>query len=202
MMGDARLSGAAEEADIMVMPVPHRSVTTIEDLLALPEDGLRHELLEGEHVVTPAPEYFHQVALAGIYDALKRDLAARDDFQLLWSPADIVLGPSTLVQPDLFILRVQPGKPYRSWKEVGTPALVIEALSPSTAPRDRGKKRRIYQRAGVSEYWIVDLAARLIERWRPADARPEILDEAMQWELPGGAKGEFDVQQILGSVAA
>ena len=106
----------------------------------------------------------------------------------------------TLVQPDLFVLRVQPGKAFRSWKEVGTPLLVIEALSPSTAPRDRGKKRRIYQRAGVAEYWIVDLDARLIERWRPGDERPEIVDERMQWELPGGAKGGFEVGEIFAAL--
>ncbi|MBI4501778.1 MAG: Uma2 family endonuclease [Gemmatimonadetes bacterium] len=183
------------------MPVPHGSITTIEELLALPEDGLRHELLDGEHVVTPAPEYPHQSALAGVYNVLYRVVGGRDDLQLLWSPADIVLGPKTLVQPDLFVLRVQPGKPFRSWKEVGTPLLVIEALSPSTAPRDRGKKRRIYQRAGVAEYWIVDLDARLIERWRPDDARPEIIDQIMRWELPGGAKGEFGMQEILPPLA-
>jgi Uma2 family endonuclease len=154
-------------------------------------------LLDGEHVVTPSPEYPHQSALAAIYNALYRVLGSRNDFQILWSPADIVLGPRTLLQPDLFVLRLEPGKPFRAWKDVGTPVLVIEALSPSTASRDRGKKRRIYQRAGVTEYWIVDLDARLIERWRPGDERPEIVDDMMRWELPGGVQGQFALEETL-----
>ncbi len=54
--------------------------------------------------------------------------------------------------------------------------------SPPTAARDRGAKRRIYQGAGVAEYWIVDLDARLVERWRPGDARPDVVSEELVWE--------------------
>ena len=64
--------------------------------------------------------------------------------------------------------------------------LAVEILSPGTAIRDRGVKRRLYQREGVPEYWIVDLEARLIERWRPSDLRPEIAHETIEW-TPAGA---------------
>jgi Uma2 family endonuclease len=60
--------------------------------------------------------------------------------------------------------------------------LAVEVLSPGTAARDRGIKRTIYQRAGVGEYWIVDLDARLVELWRPDDARPEILTGVLIWQ--------------------
>jgi len=156
-------------------------VTTIEALLALPDDGMRHELLDGEHVVTPAPAYPHQSALSRLQSALSMALAGRTDLEVLSSPADVVLGPRTLVQPDLFVIRVNPTAPPASWQDVGVPVVAIEILSPGTASRDRGIKRRIYQRAGVSEYWIVDLDARLIERWTPSDIRPEILDERLVW---------------------
>jgi Uma2 family endonuclease len=53
---------------------------------------------------------------------------------------------------------------------------------------DRTIKRRLYQRAGVGEYWIVDLDARLVERWRPADARPELLTETLDWRPEGSAE--------------
>ena len=168
----------------MAMPTRESTVTTIEELLALPDDGLRHELLDGVHVVTPAPEYPHQGVLGEFYFALRKALEGQDELQVLTSPADIVLSPRTLVQPDLFVVRKQPGKVVKKWSEVGVPVLAIEFLSPSTAARDRGAKRRIYQRAGVAEYWIVDLDARLVERWRPSDERPEIVTDILRWD-PG-----------------
>jgi len=168
----------------MAMPIRVEQVTTIEQLLALPDDGLRHELLDGVHVATQSPAYPHQAALRELLLALGASLHRNDRLALLTSPADIRFGPRTLVQPDLFVFRKEPGRRVREWSEIGVPVLAIEFLSPSTAARDRGKKRRIYQRAGVVEYWIVDLDARLVERWRPDDVRPEILDERLVWAPP------------------
>jgi len=169
----------------MGMATKQASVATIEELLALPEDRLRHELLDGEHVVTPAPVLLHQAILRELFDTVQRALRGHDELIVFWSPADIVLGPKTLVQPDLFVVRKKPGQRLRKWSEVGVPVLAVEILSPGTAARDRGTKRRIYQRAGVAEYWIVDLDARLVERWRPEDARPEVLDGALVWHPEG-----------------
>jgi len=168
----------------MAMPIRVEEVTTIEQLWALPEDGLRHELLDGVHVVTPAPGYRHQAVLIEFVAVLKTALGASDELKLLSSPADIRFGPRTLVQPDLFVFRKEPGRPVRGWPDVGVPVLAIEFLSPSTAARDRNTKRRIYQRAGVAEYWIVDTDARVVERWRHDDIRPEILDEKLTWAPP------------------
>ena len=186
----------------MGMPAVTPPITTIEDLLALPEDGLRHELLDGEHVLTPAPTYGHQDVLSRLFSALLEGLRGREDIKLLTSPADIVLGPRTLVQPDLFVIRIDPTSPPTSWQGVGVPVLAIEILSPGTASRDRGAKRRIYQRAGVGEYWIVDLDARLIERWTPSDIRPEILDERLAW-MPDGepALVSLDLISLFGPPA-
>ena len=66
--------------------------------------------------------------------------------------------------------------------KVARDTLAVEILSPSTARLDRQVKRRLYQRQGVPEYWIVDIDARLVERWRPADDRPEILTERLTWQ--------------------
>lgn len=73
------------------------------------------------------------------------------------------------------------GSPPSDWPEVGIPRLIVELLSHSTARHDRITKRAVYQECGVPEYWIVDLDARLVERWRPGDERPEILDRALDW---------------------
>ncbi len=168
----------------MAMPTRLEEVTTIEQLLALPDDGVRHELLDGVHIVTPAPAYLHQRVLQTFWHELYAALRGTETLVILSSPADIRLGPRTFVQPDLFVHRKDPGRRVREWAEVGVPVLAIEFLSPTTAARDRGAKRRIYQRAGVGEYWVVDLDARLVERWRPEDVRPEILDQRLVWAPP------------------
>jgi Uma2 family endonuclease len=80
----------------------------------------------------------------------------------------------------VFVLPLVQGRRPRTPAEVVTPLLLIEVLSPSTAYVDRVVKRQRYQRLGV-EYWIVDLDARVVERLMPADARPELLTEAIHW---------------------
>jgi len=180
----------------MGMPVP-TPVTTIEELLALPEDGLRHELLDGEHVVTPAPALRHQQVIRDLLHALEQALRECQDVDLLTSPADMVLGPRSLVQPDIFVTRRHPDRPPKGWRDVGIPLLAIEILSPSTAARDRGKKRRLYLEAGVEEYWIVDMDARIIERWRAGDQRPEILENTLEWSLTVGVSGAIDIPSLF-----
>lgn len=192
-----RLPQSNGDQQIVQMPAPDSPVTTIDELLALPEDGLRHELLEGEHVVTPAPAPRHQLVLQEIHLVFGTALKDRDDLRVFLSPADVVVGPRSLVQPDLFVIPKEPGRPLDAWADVGIPLLAVEVLSPSTAARDRGTKRRIYQRAGVGEYWIVDLDARMIERWTPLDERPEILEERIEWTAPEGTRFPMDIPSIF-----
>ncbi len=174
----------------MVMPATGSEITTVEQLFALPEDGMRHELLAGEHVVTPSPALIHQWILGELFSALLSFLSGSANLRAMSSPADIRLElRDTVVQPDLFVFRTEGGNPPADWSAVGIPVLAIEVLSPGTASRDRGKKRELYQRAGVSEYWIVDPDARLVERWRPEDERPEVLREVLLWQPDPEAEG-------------
>lgn len=194
------LRSATAAFDIMRMLTGRDAVTTIEELLALPDDGLRHELLDGAHVVTPAPDYPHQDLLSELEFLLRRAVGVSATLKVLWGPADIVLGPKTLVQPDLFVVRKKPGEPPHRWAQVGVPILAVEVVSPVTAARDRGVKRRLYQQAGVMEYWIVDLDARLVERWRPEDTRPEVLSEMLAWQPEVGTAATIDLPQLFRSV--
>jgi Uma2 family endonuclease len=164
----------------MGMPQPMAD-WTVERVLALPDDGNRYEVVDGELLVSPAPSLPHQVAVPALYDRLKPYVSAHVLGRVLLSPADIEFDKRTLLQPDLFVAPLIKGRPPRSWKEIRSLLLAVEVLSPSTARADRQVKRRRYQRHGVPEYWIVDLDARLIERWRPADERPEILAERLAW---------------------
>jgi len=165
----------------MVMPASE-TVWTAEMARALPDDGKRYEVLDGELFVTPAPSGDHQFALKALYDRLNPYVVAHGIGVLLWSPADIEFSPHRLVQPDLFVAPLNEGKRPRTWRDVRGLVLAIEALSPATAHADRQRKRRIYMEEAVDEYWIVDLDARLFERWRKGDTRPAVLGEMLEWQ--------------------
>ncbi len=158
---------------------------TREMVLALPDDGNRYELFDGELLVTPAPAGPHQVAISFLWQALQPYVSVQRLGVVLTAPADLSLGGDQLSQPDLFV--VPPLPPSRDWADFPDPILVIEILSPSTARFDRLVKRRRFQRTGIPEYWIVDLDARVIERWRPVDERPEVLDERLTWHAEGAS---------------
>jgi Uma2 family endonuclease len=165
----------------MGMPQPIAD-WTVARVLDLPDDGKRYEVVDGELLVTPAPSLTHQRAIRALYDTIGPFVEAHRLGEVLLSPADIEFDQRTLVQPDLFVAPLIEGRRPRSWREIQGLVLAVEVLSPSTARADRQVKRRRYQRQAVPEYWIVDLDARLVERWRPADERPEILAERLEWQ--------------------
>ena len=160
-------------------------VWTREEVLALPDDGKRYELVDGELLVSPSPRPLHQYAQQQFNLILAAYVNRHRLGGLLCSPADLDLRSEQLVQPDLFVLRQPDGRPVRAWADAGIPLLVVEILSPTTARFDRTIKRPALQQAGVSEVWLVDLDARLVERWRPDDTRPEVLIERLDWRPVG-----------------
>ena len=179
----------------MAMPNPQRAWTRPE-VLALPDDGMRHELFDGKLVMAPAPSRTHEILVLSLYQMLQPYVMAH---ALGWlSPllADLPLRGGQVAQPDLFLVsHVQFAE---DWSDAPVPLLVVEVLSPSTARYDRGLKRRSYQKAGVPEYWIVDVEARLIERWRPGDSRPEVALERLLWQpREDVAPLEVDINRVL-----
>lgn len=101
------------------------------------------------------------------------------------APADVEFAADQMVEPDLFVVPLVNGRRPRTWADAKQLLLAVEVLSPSTARADRDAKRRLYQRERVPEYWIVDLDARIVERWRPADERPEIVSTRLMWQPEG-----------------
>lgn len=148
---------------------------------ALPDDGKRYEVLDGELFVTPAPSLSHQNAVTRLWARLDPYVRSHSLGIALVSPADIEFSPRRLVQPDVFVAPLTASGKPRNWHDISSLLLAVEILSPSTARADRQGKRRIYQAEGVQEYWIVDLDARVVERWRPADDRPEIATDVIIW---------------------
>jgi Uma2 family endonuclease len=201
MMGHALLHSFRRGSQIMGMPAIPHPVTTLDEFFALPEDNTRrHELLDGVYVVSPGPTLRHQQAVMVLYHRLMPALTRHPDLLLFPVLGDIVLGPRTVVQPDLFVIP-KPASADVHWRDVERPLLAVEVLSPGTAGRDRGIKRRLYQEAKVPEYWIVDLDSRLVERWRPADQRPEILSETLVWQLSDSAAPfELDLAAFFAEV--
>mgnify|MGYP003576234289 CR=1 FL=1 len=164
----------------MAMPATH---WTAEMVRALPDDGKRYEVIDGELLVTPAPSWRHQEAVLAMAMTLRPYVESYRVGRVIISPADVAFDEETLVQPDVFITPLVEGPRPREWSEVKSLLLAVEVLSPSTARADRQVKLRLFRRQRVPEYWIVDVDARLVERWPPEGGRPEILAEQLEWRL-------------------
>lgn len=162
------------------MAMPDLARWTRDQVLALPDDGNRYELFDGELVVTPSPAARHQGVIALLLVRLIPYIEQHRLGRAMTSPADLRLDGNQVAQPDIF---VWPGRKMpQGWDLAPLPMLAIEVVSLSSAHYDRAFKRRYYQRAGVAEYWVVDPDARLVERWRPGDDRPEVLDREIAWQ--------------------
>lgn len=143
---------------------------TFDDFLLFPDDGNRHELIDGEHVVTPSPSSYHQIIVGNLHYALRRYLESHPAAVVFLAPFDVVLSRFDVVEPDLLLIDA------RRWHDIvttdnvqGAPDLVIEVASPGTRRRDETVKRRLYERTGVREYWIVDPDVEVLRVYRRAD---------------------------------
>lgn len=163
---------------------------TYGDYLRWPED-VRYELIDGmAYLMAPAPTLDHQDVAGEIYLQLRQGLKGKSCRAFI-SPVDVRLPKAheadqdvdTVVQPDVLVV-CDPSKLDRRGVR-GTPDLVVEVLSPSTASHDQLLKRRVYERAGVPEYWLVHPTDRLLSVYR----------------LVEGAYGKPDIYELKGHTA-
>ncbi len=124
---------------------------TVADRNALPDDGLRYEVVDGLLVVSPSPVPQHQ--WVSVQLELLLSSACPEGFVMLHAPLDWQVDEHTVFEPDVLVMRRQDVTPERL---VGTPVLIVEIASPSTARFDRTLKFERYAQAGVRQYWIVD----------------------------------------------
>ncbi len=171
----------AMPAPSSILPDVTRRNWTVEERNALPDDGNRYEVVDGELLVTPAPSWLHQRAVRELSVRLQT-FAEGLGLECIFAPADVTFSPRRVAEPDVFIVPLVDGRPAARFEEVGRLVLAVEVLSPFSVRADRDVKRRLYQSEGVPEYWIVDPANRFVERWRPDDDAPEILIEALTWQ--------------------
>ena len=122
---------------------------------AIPYDGKRHEILDGEHEVNPAPNLYHQEISRRIQFQLYSQIELKELGVVINAPVDVHLTDRDIVQPDLVIVARQRRHIMTPIKIKGVPDLLIEILSTSNPYHDLNTKRRVYERCGVPEYWIV-----------------------------------------------
>ncbi len=171
----------------MAMPAIDGHRWTAEEVRALPDEpGKRFECVDGELLVSPGPRLPHQSAMFLLSRALDEYCRSSGVGSVFNGPGELELDRYTLVQPDVFVLPLVAGKRARSQEEAGQPLLFVEVLSPSTARHDRVVKRRRYQRYRV-QYWILNLEARLAERWQPESAAPDIVIDTLHFHPSGAA---------------
>jgi Uma2 family endonuclease len=130
---------------------------TYDDFVQFPDDGQRHELIDGEHYVTPSPNTKHQSVLLKLTLLIGNWLESHPIGRLFFAPFDVVFSDFDVVEPDLLYLSNARAAEALTPQHVrGVPELIIEIGSPGTRKRDETIKRRLYERAGVTEYWVVD----------------------------------------------
>jgi Uma2 family endonuclease len=145
------------------MAIAARKRYTYADFLRFPDDGNRHEILDGLWIMTPPPTTDHQRIIINLIRILDPFIQTRKLGLLLASPVGVVLSQTRVVQPDLLFVAKSRESIVHEDAVHGAPELLIEVLSPSTASLDRGRKLKAYEASGVREYWIVDRDARTVE---------------------------------------
>jgi Uma2 family endonuclease len=139
---------------------------TYQDYLELPDDGNRYEIIDGELFVNPAPVPQHQRIVRNVCRALDRHFERVGGGEVLWAPLDIVLRDDRIVQPDVAVFVGERRQIIGPKNVQGAPDLVVEVISPGSRRLDEIEKRRLYERSGVTEYWIIDPELELLKIYR------------------------------------
>ncbi len=141
---------------------------TYKDYEQLPE-GAPYQLIGGQLVLTPAPEPYHQKVSLKIASDLFRFVTENGLGEVFNAPVDVYLTDTETYQPDIIYISKENTGIIREKKIEGPPDLVIEILSPSTAYYDMKHKKKVYERTGVKEYWLVDPMEKSVEIYENTD---------------------------------
>ena len=139
---------------------------TYADLLLLPDDGLRHELIDGVHYVTASPVTKHQRILRHLAVEIELWLRHHPIGEMFFAPLDVVLTNIDVVVPDLIYISQERSAGLEVKGMFAAPDLAVEILSPSTRKRDKTLKRQLYAREDIREYWLIDPDRNRVEVFR------------------------------------
>ncbi|OFV93138.1 MAG: hypothetical protein A3H95_12110 [Acidobacteria bacterium RIFCSPLOWO2_02_FULL_64_15] len=164
------MSGVPGRED--VKPAAPGVKLTYQDFLLFPDDGKRHELIDGEHYVTPTPVRKHQAIVMNLAGLIWSYLQRHPIGRVYGTPFDVIFSDFDVVEPDLIYISHERAQRIETSPWVrGAPSLVVEVGSPSTRKRDETIKRRLYEQFGVDEYWLVDPEIDTIKVFRRAGDR-------------------------------
>jgi len=144
---------------------------TYEDFLLFPNDGKRHELLDGDHYVSPSPRTNHQVIVSNLDCAIGAWVRKKLIGRLFVAPYDVVLSDLDVVAPELVYVSAARASIITDDNIRGVPDLVVEILSPSSRKTDEVVKRKLYERHGITEYWVVDPELSTVKVYRLVSSR-------------------------------
>ena len=164
------MSGMAARGS--TQPIHSGVKLTYDDFLLFPDDRRRHELIDGVHYVTAAPGNKHQVILGNLHWLIRSYLETRPIGRVYLPPFDVVFSFVDVVEPDLLYLSNDRAEQVLTPKHLaGAPELAVEIGSPGTRKRDETVKKRLYERFGVSEYWVIETRTDLVRIFRHAGDR-------------------------------
>jgi Uma2 family endonuclease len=141
---------------------------TYDDFVNFPDDGKRHEIIAGEHYVTPSPNTKHQAVVGNLHLSIAAYLKARQVGYVFMAPFDVLFSDLDVVEPDLLYVSKARLDVLTTAHVRGAPDLCVEVLSIGTRRTDEITKRKLYERFGVEEYWVVDPDLDAIKIYRRA----------------------------------
>ncbi|MFN7813048.1 MAG: Uma2 family endonuclease [Planctomycetia bacterium] len=148
---------------------PPRAKLGYSEYCCFPDDGRRHEIIDGDHYMTPAPSTAHQTVSKRLQHQLYTQIELAGLGLVFNAPVDVQLTDHDIVQPDLVVVLAARTRMITPTKINGVPDLIVEILSPSTAANDTSLKKQLYARTGVGEYWIADPDNQRLEQYRLVD---------------------------------
>ncbi len=137
---------------------------TYNEYVLFPDDGKRHEIIDGRHYMNASPAPRHQAISRHIQFQLYLQIEQAKLGQVINSPIDVQLSDNDVVQPDLVVVLAE-NRIITQTRIRGVPDLVIEILSPSNRRHDTELKKQLYEQFGVPEYWIVDPDECVVSRY-------------------------------------
>ena len=159
-----------------------------DDLRLFPNDGKRHELIDGEHIMSPAPKTKHQQASINLAALLHAFVRQHNTGRVFAAPFDVVFSDFDVTEPDILFISRERENILTEDNARGAPDLIVEILSPSTAELDRRVKFSLYEKYGVREYWIITPDAEIVQLFTL---------RAGKFELLGNFSGKQEIRSAV-----